>query len=89
MLYLFTVLTPDLKKNINIYKLIIIINLGYYLINIIIILVHLQKTNIIKNWKFFNYHKKIVTAPPHLFGIGGEKNNFLFTLGTHKNINNK
>ena len=48
MLYLFIVLTPDLKRNMDIYRLIIIINLGYYLADIMITPVHLQRINIIE-----------------------------------------
>ena len=49
MLYFLTVLTPDLKRKIDIYRLIIIINLGYHLVNTVIAPVYFQKINIIKD----------------------------------------
>ena len=41
MLHLLTVLTPDPKRNIDIYRLIIIINPGYHPADTVIIPIHL------------------------------------------------
>ena len=89
MFHLLIILIPDPKRNIDIYKFIIIINPGYHPADIIIILIHLQKINIIEGRKFFNYYKKTAITTPYLFKIGGRKNNLLFTFSICGNINNK
>ena len=85
MLCLLTILTPGLKRSIDTCRLIIIINLGYHPADIIIIPVYLQRINIFKGWRLFDYYKKIAIIPPYLIKIGGRKNNLLFTLGTRGN----
>ena len=73
----------------DIYRFIIIINLGYHPVNIIITPIHFQRINTFKGQRFFDHYKRTATSLPYFFRIRGRRNNLLFTLSTGRNTDNR